>query len=96
MAPADDQRWRRFADVIVHREPPSEPLLVAANTLHELPGCALVAVPIRDGGCVVAVRGRQPVIIGGRLDVEVVAAEVYSALLKLARNPAALGSSTCS
>ena len=96
MAQADDHRWRQFADVIVHREAPADPLRVAAATLDRLPGCAMVAVPIRCGGCVLAVRDRPPVILVGRVDVEACAAAAYSALLSVDRTTAALGSSTWS
>ena len=96
VAQADDERWRQFADVIVHREPAVRPLLVAQQTLDQLPGCMLVAVPIHWGGCVLAVRDRPAVIIAGRIDVEACAVAAYSALLSLARTSAALGSATWS
>lgn len=95
MAQADDERWRQFADVIVHREAAVAPALVAARTLDELPGCRLVAVPIRYG-CVLVARNRPPVVVVGPVDVESVAAAAYSTLLSLARTSAALGSATCS
>ena len=93
---ADDQRRRQFADVVVHRDVPAEPLRVAAATLARLPGCWLVAVPTRWGGCVLAVRDRPPVVVVDRVDVEACAAAAYSALLSLARSSAALGSPTWS
>lgn len=96
MALADDKRRRQVADVIVHRDVPRDPLLVAAMTLDQLPGCWLVAVPIRPGGCVLAVRDRPPVVVVGRINVETCAAAVYSALLSFDRISAALGSSTWS
>ena len=96
MAFADDQRRRQFADVVVHRQVPTEPLRAAAATLDRLPGCWLVAVPTWWGGCVLAVRDRPPVIVIGRVDAEACAAAAYSALLSLARNSSALGSPTWS
>jgi hypothetical protein len=94
MAQADDQRWRSFADVIIHREAASDPVAVAARTLEELPGCVVVAVATGPGGCVVVARGRTPVAVEGPVDVEVVAA--YWMLASLARASAALGSQSCS
>lgn len=94
MASADDARWRQYADVVVHRETSAEPLLAAAATLRRLPGCAVVAVPIRPAGFVLVVRGRPPVIVVGPSEVEACAAVVYSTLLSLARAETALGSST--
>lgn len=94
MAQADDQRWRSFADVIIHREAATDPVAVAARTLSELPGCVVVAVAIRPSGCVVVARGRSPVVVHGPVDIEVVAA--YWMVASLARAATDLGSESCS
>ena len=96
MAQADDERWRSFADVIVHRGAATEPVEVATRILERLPGCALVAVATKEDGCVVLARDRTPVQVSGPLDIEVVATAAYWALASLARTSADLGSASCS
>ncbi len=93
MAPADDQHWRSFADVVIHPEA-AEPASVAARTLAELPGCVLVIVSMGAGSWMVVARGRKPVMVAG--DVEKVAVEGYWRLVSLARTRAALGSESWS
>lgn len=92
VARADDERWRSFADVVVQQEVATDPIEAAKRILAELPGCAVVAVAISPGGCVVMARSRKPLVVLGADDIEAVAVTAYEALLSLAATSEALGS----
>jgi hypothetical protein len=94
MAQADDERWRSFADVIIHREVCAEPVGVAERTLDEWPGCVVVVVAVGNGRCVLVAREKKPVVVEG--DVERVAVEAYRRLVSLARVESDLGSESWS
>ena len=101
LARADDNRWRRFADVIVEGRPQAEAVVFATTVLGDLPGCALVAVADDRGGCVLAARGQPIVRVAAPVDVERCAVLFYSALVSgsaasFAPTSAPRGSSTCS